>query len=65
MAKKKEKKIRITLKKSRYGRKPKQAGTLEALGLRKINKSVEHTANPVILGMVEKVRHLVEVEEIS
>ena len=63
MAKKKEKKIRITLKKSRYGRKPKQVRTLEALGLRKINKTVEHTASPVILGMVEKVSHLVEVEE--
>jgi len=64
MAKKKEKKIRITLKKSRYGRKPKQVRTLEALGLRKINKSVEHTVSPVLLGMVEKVSHLVEVEEI-
>ena len=64
MAKKKEKKIRITLIKSRYGRKPKQARTLEALGLRRINKSVEHAVNPVILGMVEKVNHLVKVEEI-
>ena len=65
MAKKKEKKIRITLKKSRYGRKPKQAKTLEALGLRKINQSKEHTVSPVVLGMIEKVDHLVEVEEIK
>ncbi len=65
MAKKKDKKIRITLKKSRYGRKPKQVRTLEALGLRKINKSVEHIVSPVVLGMVEKVSHLVEVEEIK
>lgn len=61
----KTKKIRVTLKKSRYGRKPKQAKTLEAMGLRKIGKSVEHTVNPAILGMVEKVAHLVEVEELK
>ncbi|MDR1679544.1 MAG: 50S ribosomal protein L30 [Prevotellaceae bacterium] len=35
--------------------------TLEALGLRKINAVVEHEATPQILGMVEKVKHLVEV----
>lgn len=65
MAKKKEKKIRITLKKSRYGRKPKQGRTLDALGLRRIGSSVEQTASDNILGMVEKVSHLVEVEEIG
>lgn len=65
MAKKKEKMIRITLKKSRYGRKPKQERTLDALGLRKIGSSVEQKASPNILGMVEKVSHLVQVEEIS
>lgn len=37
--------------------------TLEALGLRKINAVVEHEATATILGMVAKVRHLVEVEE--
>ena len=65
MAKKKEKMIRITLKKSRYGRKPKQERTLDALGLRKIGSSVEQKATVNILGMVEKVSHLVEVEEIG
>jgi large subunit ribosomal protein L30 len=60
-----EKKIRITLKKSRYGRKPKQTRTLDALGLRKIGSSVEQNASPTILGMVEKVNHLVDVEEIG
>ena len=60
-----DKKIRITLTKSRYGRKPKQVRTLEALGLRRIGSSVEQSANPVIMGMVEKVRHLVEIEEIG
>lgn len=65
MAKKKEKKIRVTLKKSRYGKKPRQVKTLEALGLRKIGKTVEVSVNPAVLGMVEKVSHLVEVEEIK
>ncbi len=46
-------------------RKPKnQKRTLEALGLHKINQEVEHEATPNILGMVEKVNHLVSVKEI-
>lgn len=61
----KTKKIRITLKKSMYGRNPTQEKTLEALGLRKIGKSTEKEATPAILGMVERVAHLVEVEEIG
>ncbi|MDR0874280.1 MAG: 50S ribosomal protein L30 [Prevotellaceae bacterium] len=40
-----------------------QKRTLEALGLRKINAVVEHEATPSILGMVNKVKHLVEVVE--
>ena len=40
-----------------------QKRTLEALGLRKMGKVVEHDANPAILGMVNKVKHLVSVEE--
>ena len=36
---------------------------LDALGLRKMNQIVEHEANPAILGMVEKVKHLVSVEK--
>lgn len=39
-----------------------QKRTLEALGLRKIGQVVEHEANPAILGMVNKVKHLVSVE---
>jgi len=39
-----------------------QKRTLDALGLRKIGRVVEHEANPAILGMVEKVKHLVVVE---
>ena len=41
-----------------------QKRTLEALGLHKINQEVEHEATPNILGMVEKVNHLVSVKEI-
>ena len=40
-----------------------QKRTLEALGLRKMNAVVEHEATPAILGMVRKVKHLVEVEK--
>jgi large subunit ribosomal protein L30 len=61
----KTKKIRITLKRSMYGRSPRQEKTLEALGLRKVGKSTEKEATPAIMGMVQKVAHLVEVEEIA
>lgn len=42
----------------------KQKLTLKALGLRKINHQVEHLSTPQILGMVNKIKHLVQVEEI-
>lgn len=57
-------KIKITQLKSGIGRKEDQKRTLEALGLRKIRHTVEHTATPQILGMVHKVKHLINVEEI-
>ena len=57
-------KIRITQVKSKIGKPETQKRTLEALGIRKLNHSVEHEATPQILGMVEKVRHLVVVENI-
>ncbi|MCJ7447419.1 MAG: 50S ribosomal protein L30 [Bacteroidales bacterium] len=57
-------KIRITQVKSKNGRPPRQKRTLEALGIRKLNHSVEHEATPQILGMVEKIRHLVKIENI-
>ena len=57
-------KIRITQVKSKNGKPERQKRTLEALGIRKLNHSVEHEATPQILGMVEKVRHLVVVENI-
>ena len=49
--------------KSNIGIKPKQRGTLRALGLRRIGKTVEHDDTPVIRGMLAKVPHLVEVQE--
>jgi large subunit ribosomal protein L30 len=57
-------KIRITQVKSKNGKPERQKRTLEALGIRKLNHSVEHEATPQILGMVEKVRHLVKTENI-
>ncbi|MGB8454298.1 MAG: 50S ribosomal protein L30 [Anaerocolumna sp.] len=57
-------KLKITLVKSTIGSIPKHKKTVEALGLRKPNKTVEMPDNAAIRGMVEQVRHLVKVEEI-
>ncbi len=57
-------KIRITQIKSKNGQPEKQKRTLEALGIRKMHHSVEHQATPQIMGMIQKIRHLVKVEEI-
>ena len=57
-------KIRITLVKSGIDRPANQKRTLKALGLTKVNKSVEVTATPQILGMVNTVKHMVTSEEI-
>lgn len=53
--------IKIKQVRSRIGAPKDQKRTLDALGLKKINSIVEHEANSQILGMVEKVKHLVEV----
>jgi large subunit ribosomal protein L30 len=58
-------KIKITQVRSGIGRPLRQKRTLEALGLRRIRHTVEHTATPQILGMVNKVQHLVTVEEVK
>ncbi|HOB22497.1 MAG: 50S ribosomal protein L30 [Firmicutes bacterium] len=60
-----EKKLRITLKKSPIGYAQDQKDTVKALGLRKLNSSVEQPDTPAIRGMVAKVSHLVDVEEIA
>lgn len=57
-------KIKITQVKSIIKRPARQKQTIKALGLRRINHSVEQENSPQIMGMVEKVRHLVSVEEI-
>jgi large subunit ribosomal protein L30 len=59
------KKIKVTQVKSKIKRPLNQKRTLEALGLHKMNQTVEHNATPEVLGMVNKVNHLVSVEEIN
>ena len=59
-----EKKLRITLVKSPIGAVPKNRKTVEALGLRKVNHTVEMPDNAAVRGMIQQVRHLVKVEEI-
>ncbi|UYQ93699.1 50S ribosomal protein L30 [Chitinophaga horti] len=58
-------KIKITQVKSGIDRPERQKLTLQALGIRKMNQSVEVEATPQILGMVRKVNHLVKVEEVN
>ncbi len=55
-------KIKITKVRSAINRTQRQKRTLEALGLKKIGQVVEHDDTPNILGMVNKVKHLVSVE---
>ncbi len=57
--------LRITLIRSTIGAKPKQRGTVRALGLRRINHTVEHADRPEIRGMVARVPHLVKVEVVN
>ena len=59
-----EKKLRVTLVKSTIGAVPKKKKTVEALGLRKVNKTVELPDNDSVRGMLRMVNHLVKVEEI-
>ena len=60
---KKAKKMKITLKRSTIGRLANQKKTAIALGLNKVNKTVEHDDTPMIRGMVNRISHLVHVEE--
>ncbi len=57
-------KIRITQVRSAINRPARQKKTLAALGLKKLHQTKEFEANPAILGMIEKVKHLLKVEEI-
>jgi len=58
-------KIKITQVRSKNRKPERQRRILEALGIRRLNQSVVHEATPQILGMIEKVKHLVKTEEIS
>ena len=57
-------KLKITLVKSPIGAIQKQRATVEALGLKKLQKTVELPDNAAVRGMIQNVRHLVKVEEI-
>ncbi len=57
-------KVKITQVKSVIDRTKRQKDTMIALGIKKMNQTVEHEATPQILGMINKVSHLVVVEEI-
>ena len=58
-------KLKITQIKSRIGSSALQKRNLDALGLRKIDQTVEHDDSAIILGMIAKVKHLVKIEEVK
>jgi large subunit ribosomal protein L30 len=58
-------KLRVTYTKSAIGYNERQKATIKALGLRKLNATVEHEDSAVIRGMIKKVSHLVTVEEVK
>lgn len=61
MAKSKTTTVKVTLRKSTIGEKPKTRATVEGLGLRKIGQTVTHVDSPSFRGMTHKVSHLIEV----
>ncbi|MFX0561405.1 50S ribosomal protein L30 [Tepidibacillus infernus] len=60
-----QKKLQITLKRSVIGRPESQRVVVRTLGLRKVNQTVIHNDNPAIRGMVNKVKHLLDVVEVE
>jgi len=62
-AQKKEKFVQVTLVKSPIGYSKRQKATVRALGLRRMQQTVEHVDSPTLRGMLAKVSHLVEVVE--
>ncbi len=58
-------KLKITQVKSSIDSTKRQKATLEALGLKKLNRPIVHEATPQIVGMVNKLRHLISVEEVE
>lgn len=61
----KKKVVLVTLVKSPIGYSERQKGTIRALGLRRMNQTVEHVDSATLRGMLNKVSHLVEVEEVN
>lgn len=57
--------LKITQVRSRIGASAQQRKNLDALGLHKINQSVEHSDSAIVKGMLERVKHLVKVEEVK
>ena len=57
--------LKITQVKSRIGATAQQRKNLDALGLKKIGRSVEHSDSAIIKGMIEKIKHLVKIEEVA
>lgn len=60
-----EKRVRVTQVRSPIGRKADQRATLVGLGLNKLNRSRELEDTPSVRGMIDKVRHLIEVEDLQ
>jgi large subunit ribosomal protein L30 len=58
-------KLLITYEKSVIGRERRQRATIRALGFRKLMQTVEHNDTPVIRGMINRVKHLVSMEEVN
>ncbi|MFL5938373.1 MAG: 50S ribosomal protein L30 [Gaiellaceae bacterium] len=56
-------KLKVTQVRSQIGQSQRHRGTLRALGLGKIGRSIEHEESPQLAGMLRKVRHLVRVED--
>ena len=58
-------KLKVTLIKSSIGSTKRQKATLDALGLKKMHQTIEHDDSPAIKGMVSKMQHLLNVEEVK
>ena len=63
MAKTKQQMLKITQVKSRIGYKKKAKATLDAMGIKKMNQTVELPDNPAIRGMIKKIEYLIKVED--
>jgi large subunit ribosomal protein L30 len=59
-----DKKLKITLVKSKIGQVPKARATVEAMGFRKLNQTIELPDNAATRGQIQRIRHMVKVEEV-